>query len=99
VHAPRFDFGRQRILVLVDHVLVDREVHDLVDLRLFPSLAEGREILACVAVKKQFVLNHLEHVRGKAFPIGKLVFRHRLGEVPACEDRIHERIADVISIG
>ena len=52
-----------------------------------------------VAVEKQFVLNHLEHVRGKAFPIGELVFRHRLGEVPAREDRIHERIADVISIG
>jgi hypothetical protein len=78
VHAPRFDFGRQRILVLVDHVFVDREVHDLVDLRLFPGLAEGREILAGVAVEKQFVLNHLEHVHGKAFPIGELVFRHRL---------------------
>ena len=69
------------------------------DLRLFPGLAEGRQILAGVAVEKQFVLNHLEYVVGKAFVIRELVFRHRLGEVAAREDRIHERIADVISIG
>jgi hypothetical protein len=31
-----------------------------VDLRLFPGLSEGREILAGVAVERKFVLNHLE---------------------------------------
>ena len=55
VHATRLDLGGLRILVLVDHVLVDAVVHQLVDLGLAPRLAEGREILPRVAVEQQFV--------------------------------------------
>ena len=70
------------ILVLVDHVLVDGEVHDLVDLGLLPCLAEGRQVLAGVSVQEELVLNHLEDVRGQAFLLGELVFRQRLQRGP-----------------
>ena len=98
VDAARLDFGRLGILVLVDHVLVDGEVHDLVDLGLLPCLAEGGQVLAGVSVQEELVLNHLEDVRGQAFLLGELVFRQRLREGPAGEDRIQKRIANVVLV-
>ena len=74
VDAARLELGRLRILVLVDHVLVDGEIHDLVDLGLLPGLAERRQVLARVAVQEKFVLHDLEGVRGQAFGFGNLYF-------------------------
>ena len=48
-------FGGLRIFVLVDHVLVDRVRHQLLDLILNPGRAEGREILARIPVQQKFV--------------------------------------------
>jgi hypothetical protein len=80
-------------------MFLSREVHDLVDLGLFAGLAESRQVLTGVAVEQQFVLDHLEDVVGQAFPFREPVFRHRLREVSASENRIHKRISNVISIG
>jgi hypothetical protein len=86
VDAARLEFGRLGILVLVDHVLVDGEIHDLVDLGLLPCLAKRREVLAGVSVQEELVLNDLEDVRGQAFLLGELVFRQRLRQGPAGEN-------------
>ena len=59
VHTAAFDLGRLRVFVLVDHVLVDALVHQLVDFRLYPGLAEGGQVLARVAVQHQLVMHHL----------------------------------------
>ena len=92
------ELGRLGILVLVDHVLVDGEIHDLVDLGLLPCLAERGQVLAGVSVQEELVLNHLEHVRGQAFRLGELVFRQRLREGPAGEDGIQKQIANVVFV-
>ena len=91
-----FDLGGQRILVLVDHVLVDREVHDLVDPRLFPGLAEGCEILAGVAVEKQFVLITWNTSAGKLSPSGNWYFGIALERSPRAKMKSISN-ADVIS--
>ncbi len=57
VHAARLDLRRLRILVLVDHVLVDALVHQLTDLGRDPGRAEGREVLPRVAVEQQLVVD------------------------------------------
>ena len=51
VHAARLELGRLRVLVLVDHVLVERQVHQPMDLGLEPRLAERGEVLPRVAVE------------------------------------------------
>ena len=55
VHAAPLDLGGLRVLVLVDHVLVDRQVHQPVDGRLLPRLAERGQVLPGVAVEQQLV--------------------------------------------
>ena len=55
VDAAVFDFGRLRVFVLVDHVLVDGIGHQLLDLVLYPGRAEGREVLPRIAVQQQLV--------------------------------------------
>ena len=53
------ELGRLGVLVLVDEVLVDAEVHQLVDLRLLPGLAERGQVLARVAVEEELVGDRL----------------------------------------
>ena len=55
VHAAAFDLRSCRILVLVDHILVEAEIHQLVDPIVEPRLAKRREILPGVAVEHQLV--------------------------------------------
>ena len=64
VDAAPLELGRLGILVLVDQVLVDAEVHQLVDLRLLPGLAERGQVLARVAVEQELVGDRLERVGG-----------------------------------
>jgi len=51
VNTTRFELRHLRILILVDHILVDALIHQLADFRLDPRLAEGCDILPRVAVK------------------------------------------------
>ena len=66
VDAPAFDLGGLRILVLVHHVLVDAFIEKTMDLRLGPCLAEGRQVLARIAVEQQLVEDGLAHASGIA---------------------------------
>ncbi len=59
VHAAALDLGGLRVLVLVDHVLVDAQVHERVHLGLLPRLAEGGQVLAGVAVEHELVVHGL----------------------------------------
>ena len=79
--AASLDLGRLRILVLVDHVLVDALRHQLGNLRLRPRLAKGGEILAGVAVEHQLVMNDGVSVPGILRALGEFVFGHADGEI------------------
>ena len=82
VDAAPLELGRLGILVLVDQVLVDAEVHQLVDLRLLPGLAEGGQVLAGVAVEEQLVGDRLERLGRPHLVVGtgvdgRVAFRSR----------------------
>ena len=94
VHAAPLDLGGLRVLVLVDHVLVDRQVHQPVDLRLLPRLAERGQVLAGVAVEHQLVGDDGEGVLGAPLVRREAVLRRRLGQVVAGVDGVVERRAD-----
>ncbi len=80
-HAARLDLGGLRVFVPVDHVLVDTIVHQPVNLRLLPCLAEGREVLARVAVEHQFVADSGVDMARVAFPGREPVLGHGAGEI------------------
>ena len=71
VHAAALDLGRLGVLVLVDQVLVDGQVHQLVDLGLLPGLAERGQVLAGVAVEQQLVGDGLEGLVRAHLVVGK----------------------------
>jgi hypothetical protein len=62
----------------VDHILVEALVHELVDSRLNPGLAESRKILAGVAVEQKLVVNQLVGHVGIGARAWKPVFGKRL---------------------
>ena len=93
MHTASFDFGCLRILVLVDKVLVDAEVHNTVKLRLLPGLAEGSQVLTSVAIQHQFVSYHGKDVAGVALFFRELVFGHAGGEIDRGVDRVGKFMA------
>ena len=91
MHAAVLDLGGLRILVLVDHVLVDRLRHQLAHFRLRPGRAEGRQILAGVAVEKQFVVHKIVDRRRSGGALREAVSRQppvrRVGRVHVVDFR------------
>ena len=66
VDAPHLDLGGLRVLVLVDHVLVEALGHQPLGLRLHPGADERRDVEARVAVEHQLVVDDLvRDVSGK----------------------------------
>jgi hypothetical protein len=59
MHAAFFNGRSLRVFILVDHVLVGRLVHDLLDFGFDPGSAEGGEILLRVAVQDELVVDGL----------------------------------------
>ena len=59
VHAALLELGRARVLVLVDHVLVERLGHEPVGLGLHPRRDERREVEPGVAVEHELVAHEL----------------------------------------
>ena len=71
------DLGGLRVLVLVDHVLVEALGHELLGLRLHPGRDERRDVQARVAVEHQLVVDDLvRDVRGH-LAVRELVARNR----------------------
>ena len=77
VDAPHLDVGGSRVLVLVDHVLVERQRHELAGLRLHPGRHEGREVEARVAVEHELVGDHL----GRRFGLDRVRGQLQMREV------------------
>ena len=74
-HAAGLDLRRLRVLVLVDHVLVEALRDEPLRLRLHPRAHEGRDVEAGVAVEHQLVVDHLVGDVGRHLAGRKLVPR------------------------
>ncbi len=75
--AAILQLRRGGVFVLVDHVLVDRQIHQLMDLGIEPGLAERRQILPRVAVQKKLVPNQRMGHIGPHPVFGQPIFRNR----------------------
>ncbi len=88
-HAPVLELGRLRILVLVDHVLVDAVVHQLPGLRFHPGRDKGRQVEARAAVEQQLVVDELVGDVGRHRGAGEAVLR-RAEPLPECGVRLRD---------
>ena len=92
--AAALDLGSLGVLVLVDEVLVDAQVHQLVDLRLLPRLAEGGQVLAGVAVEEELVGDGLERLGRRHLLAGAVVGGKTGQHVPVGVERIEQPLPD-----
>ena len=60
--TAHFNSGCLGIFILVDHILVNTDIHQHPDLLFIPRLAEGGKVLAGIAVQHQFIGHQLEGV-------------------------------------
>ena len=67
-----------RILVLVDHVLVDRLAHQLAGFRFRPGRAERGQVLARIAVQLQLVMDQIVDRRGRRAACRQSIFLGRI---------------------
>ena len=81
VDAAHLELRGLRVLVLVDHVLVEALGHELLGLRLHPRGDERGQVQARVAVEHQLVVDDLVGDVGRQLALGDLVAR----DVPALE--------------
>jgi|GEM_PF-5172332 len=58
-HAALLNLCALRVLILINHVLAQAQIHELVDLAVAPRLAECCQILARVAIQQQFLADEL----------------------------------------
>ena len=90
VDAARLDLRGLRILVLVDHVLVEALGHEPLGLRLHPRRDKRREVQAGVAVEHQLVVDDLVGDVRRHLTVGQLVTRNALAL--ECEDRRNREV-------
>ena len=76
VHAAQLELGRLRVLVLVDHVLVERLGHEAVGLRLHPGRHERGQVEPRVAVEHELVVDDLVGGVGRHAAGRQSVTRH-----------------------
>ena len=98
VHAPPLDLGGLRVLVPVDHVLVDRQRHERQDLGFLPRLAERGQVLPGVAIEHQLIGHQLERVPGQRSLRREPVLGHRPGQIPAGEYAVLELVTDGLAV-
>ncbi len=82
VHAAQLELGRLRVLVLVDHVLVEGLGHEPVGLGLHPGRHEGGQVEPGVAVEHELVVDDLVGGVGRHAAGRQLVARHALESRP-----------------
>lgn len=87
-HTAAFDLGSLRIFVLVDHVLADRQIHQLVQLLALPCLAEGGEVLPGIAIEEELIVHQLIHDIMTRFLLGEFIGGCNGGCLVGAEDRI-----------
>ena len=95
--AP-FQLGGLRVLVLVDHVLVDTLGHQQPGLGLHPGRDEGGEVQPGAAVEQQLVVDELVGNVGRNRVVGQLRVRRRDGLAVGRIRRSHEGVG-VLGMG
>ncbi len=90
VHAAHLEVGCLRVLVLVDHVLVEALGHELLGLRLHPRGDERGQVQARVAVEHQLVVDDLVGDVAGHLALGQLVPGDPIGL--AREERFHGEV-------
>lgn len=83
IDAAFLDGGGGRILVLVDHVLVERLGHELFGLWIHPGGDERGQIQSRAAVEHQFVVDVAVGGVGIELILGKSECGYRIGGEPA----------------
>jgi len=78
IDAAPLQLGGLRVLVLVDHVLVEALGHQQLRLRLHPGRDECREVEPGVAVQDQLIPDYLQ----------RSVRQHPLPRYPVTRDRV-----------
>ena len=63
------------------------------DLRLGPCLAEGRQVLARIAVEQQLVEDGLAHAPGITLVKREMTFRKRIRQIVRCKESVVAMIA------
>ena len=87
LHAPRLELRCLRVLVLVDHVLVEALRHQLLRLRLHPGRHEGGDVQPRVPIEHQLVVDDLVRDVRRQLLVGRRVPRDRRPLEP--EQRLH----------
>ena len=96
VDAARLELRGLRVLVLVDHVLVEALGHQPLGLRLHPGRDERREVQARVAVEHQLVVDDLVGDVRRHLAVRQLVARDALGFER--EERRHRQVHRLLEI-
>jgi hypothetical protein len=98
VDAAPLDLRGLRILVLVNHVLVDRQRHQGEKLRLGPRLAERGQVLAGVAIEHQLVRHDLERLCWLCFVRREPILGDRPGQVAPGEHAVLQLLTDRVAL-
>ena len=98
MHAPPFDLGGLRVLVSVDHVLIDRQRHQGMNLGFLPRLAERGQVLPRVPVEHHLVRHQLERVPGQRPVRREPVLGDRLGHVPIGKQTVRKLVTDGLTV-
>jgi hypothetical protein len=98
VHAAPLDLRGLRVLVLVHHVLVERQLHQGQQFRLGPGLAEGGPVLPRVPVQDQLNCYHLERGPREHLVLRKAVFGDRPRQAVVGENAIFQPVGDEVAL-
>src|SRR5262249_21487680 len=98
VHAPPLDLRGLRVLIPVDHVLVDRQRHQRQNLRLLPRLAKRRQVLPRVPIEHQLIRHQLERIPRQRPLLRERVLRHRPRQIPVGEHTIRHLVTYHITL-
>ena len=81
-HTAGLDCGGRRVLVLIDHVLVERLGHQLLGFRVHPRRDECRQIQPGTPVEHEFVVDEAVGRSGFHGVIGQSQRRYGVGGQP-----------------
>src|SRR5215211_5160743 len=93
VDAAHLKLGRLRVLVLVDHVLVEAFGHQLLGLRLHVRCYERREVQTSVAVEHELIVDDLVGHVGRHRPVRQAVLGN--GRALAVVEGIHRELLTI----
>ena len=97
VDTPRLNRRGLRILVLVDHVLIECLAHEVPNFGLQPGLAKRRKVLTRIAVEDQLVGNEPICVPRELLALGHLELRQARRELCRGENLVEDLVTDGVA--